>query len=160
CADDSPSHGQHIGVVVLSGLPGRIQIVAQRGPDALNFVGRHLLTLPAPTEHDAALGPAVGNGPGDGGADGRVVDGLLRVGAEVVDGVPVALEQLLEALLEAVARVVGADRDVHGRLPGAAARGQPTGRVARKWDGIVRSCSTASPWRPRTLAPCRAKRSS
>src|SRR5262249_39768234 len=88
-----------------------------RGPDALNFVGCHLLALPAPPQHDAPLGLPIRHGSGDRGTDRRVVDGLFGVGAEVVDGVPVALEQLLEVLLEAVTRVVGADRNVHGRLP-------------------------------------------
>ena len=86
-----PPIGEHVGVVVGPGEAGREQIVAQRGPDPPHLVGGDLLALPAAAEDDAPLGPAGDDGAGDGGADGRVVDGLLGVGAEVVDRVAVRL---------------------------------------------------------------------
>ena len=56
---------------------------------------------------------------------------------------PSAFMTLLEVLLEAVARVIGADDDVHGHPPVPARRadatgrrqGQPTGGVARDGAG-------------------------
>src|SRR5262249_56924505 len=74
------------------------------------------------------FGPAGGDGAGDLGADGRVVDGLLGVRADVVDGVPVRLQDPFEVLLEAVARVIGADGDVHAHPP-VADSGGPTPRA-------------------------------
>ena len=106
---------QHVGVVVPAARLGGVQVVAQRGAHALHLVRGDLLALTAPTEHDAPVGPPGGDLTADGGADRRVVDRRLGVGAEVVHLVAVLLEHDDEMLLQAVARVVGADGDPHGR---------------------------------------------
>src|SRR5262249_33252152 len=124
----APAHGEHVGVVVGPGDPGREQIVAEGGADPADFVGGDLLALPASPEHDAPFGPAGGDGAGDLGADGRGVGGPLGGRADGVDGVPVRLQDLFEVLLEAVARVIGADGDVHAHPP-VADSGGPTPRA-------------------------------
>ena len=53
-----PPIDEHVGVVVFPGEAGRVQIVAQRRPDAVHFVGRDLLALAAAAEDDAPVGVA------------------------------------------------------------------------------------------------------
>ncbi len=89
-ADDAGAHRQHVGVVVGAGHAGGVEAVAQRGAHAAHLVGRELLALTAPAEHDADVGVAVADRAADAGADRRVVDRLGRVGAVVVDLVALA----------------------------------------------------------------------
>ena len=81
--DDAAAHGQHVGVVVLAAQAGGEEVVAQRGPHAVDLVGGDLLALARAAEHDAAVGLARDDGAADRGADRRVVDRLGAVGAEV-----------------------------------------------------------------------------
>ena len=90
-----------------------VEVVAERGAHAVDLVRRDLLALTAAAEHDARLGVAARDRPGDGGAVGRVVDGILGVGAEIVDVVAPLLQHPDEVLLERIAGVVAADRDAH-----------------------------------------------
>ena len=85
--DDTPAHGEHIGVVVFARQPRGIEIVAQRRPNAGHFVGRDLLALSAAAEHDAAIGPPLGNRAADGDADRRVIHRRLARRAMVIDRV-------------------------------------------------------------------------
>ena len=85
--DDPPAHRQDVGVVVLARQAGRIEVVAQRRADAVNLVGGDLLPLPAAADDDAAVGAARRDRAGDVGADRRVVDRRLAVGAAIVDDV-------------------------------------------------------------------------
>jgi hypothetical protein len=85
----------------------------------LHLVGRELLALAAAAEHDAALGVALGDLAPDARAVDRVVDRLLGIGAEVGHVVAVVLQDGDEVLLQAEARVVGADGDPHGRSASA-----------------------------------------
>src|SRR5690606_7618368 len=95
------------------GHAGGVEVVAQRGPDAADLVGDHLLALTRAAEHDAALDLARGDGAGDGGADGRVVDGGLAVGALVDHLVAEVAQGLREVFLQVVAGVIGTDGDAH-----------------------------------------------
>ena len=44
-ADDACAHREHVGVVVEPAHPGRVELVAQGGPDAADLVGGELLAL-------------------------------------------------------------------------------------------------------------------
>ena len=112
--DDTPAHGEHIGVVVFARQPRGIEIVAQRRPNTGHFVGRDLLALSAAAEHDAAIGPPLGNRAADGDADRRVIHRRLARRAMVIDRVAEARERLLEMFLQREARMIGADSDSHG----------------------------------------------
>ena len=74
-----------------------------------------LLSLPATAEHDPPLGAARGHLLADTRTDGRIVDGFLRVGAEVDDFVAAVLQHGLEVLFELEAGVIGSDSDAHER---------------------------------------------
>jgi hypothetical protein len=97
--------------------PRGVEVVAERGADAGDFVGGDLLALSAAADHDAAVGAALGHGPPDRQADRRIVHCRFAVGAVVVDGVPEALQRVFEMFFEQESRVIGADRHPHdGRL--------------------------------------------
>src|SRR3954447_2959516 len=81
--DDSRADAEHIRVVVRTRHAGRVEVVAERGANAVHLVGCELFTLPAATEHDAELRAAVANSARDRRADRRVVDARRAVGAEV-----------------------------------------------------------------------------
>src|SRR5690606_40680408 len=66
---------------------------------------------------EPAVGAAADDGARHGGADGRVVDRVRRVGAEVVHLVAVAAQQLDEVRLEDEAGVIGSDGDAHQAPP-------------------------------------------
>src|SRR5690606_18890341 len=110
---DPATHGQDVGVVVLPAQPGGEQVVAQGGAHAVDLVGGDLLALAGAAEHDPALSLAVHDGAPDGGADGRVVDGLGGVGAEVEHLVAQPLELGDEVDLQVVPGVVRSDGDPH-----------------------------------------------
>ena len=58
-----PPMRQDVGVVVLARQAGGVEIVAQRGADARDLVGGHLLALAAAADDDPAIGAAVGHEP-------------------------------------------------------------------------------------------------
>ena len=113
---------QHVGVVVQPRVAGRVEVVAQRRPDAAHLVGRDLLALAAATDDDADLGAAVTDRPGHGGTDRRVVDGRRGIGAVVEHVVPGLPQHAGEVRLEVEPGVIGADGDARHRR-------DPTGRA-------------------------------
>ena len=110
---DPRPQGQDVGVVVLAGQAGRVLVVAQRGPDPMDLVGGNLLPLPRPAYNDAHLRPAADDMAGTSGAEGRVVHGLLPVGAQVVDFVAELPQMGHYRQLERVAGVIIGDGDLH-----------------------------------------------
>ena len=112
--DDAAAHREDVGVVVLAREPRGVEVVAERGADAGDFVGGDLLALAAAAEHDAAVGAAFGDGAADGDADRRIVDRRFAVGAVIVDGVAEPRERLLQMFFEQEAGMIGADGDTHG----------------------------------------------
>lgn len=111
--DDAAAQGEDVGIIVLTRHPRGIQIVAERRPDAGYFVGGNLLALTAPAEHDAAIGMAVDDTPGDIRADRRIVHRLFAVRAAVVDIVAEPTEHGNEVPFERKPCVVRADGDAH-----------------------------------------------
>ena len=76
-----------------------------------HLVGSELLALPTATNDDAKLVIAVAHRPSDGRTEGRVVDRLGGIGAEVVDDVSGAAQPGGEVLLEIEPGMIGSDRD-------------------------------------------------
>ena len=138
--DDAAAHREHVGVVVLPAEAGRVEIVAEGGPHAVDLVGGDLLALAGAAEHDAAVGLAGDDRSADGRADRRVVDRLGAVGAEVDRLVAEALELLHEVRLEVHAGVVGSDGDLHARCPSARLR---TGKARSTTSPSSRSSRSA-----------------
>ena len=95
--------------------PRRVEVVAERGADAADLVGGDLLALAAAAEDDPAFSAAVGDRLRDRKADRRVVDRFLAVRAVIVDRVAEPLQGRLQMFLEQKPRMIGADRDAHGR---------------------------------------------
>jgi hypothetical protein len=93
--------------------PRGVEIVAERGPHAGDFVGGDLLALPAAPEHDAAIRFAFGDGAADAHADRRVVHRRLAVGAVVVHDVTELHQRLFEMFFEKEAGVIGSDSNPH-----------------------------------------------
>src|SRR6185436_10075081 len=106
--------GDHVGVVVLAGEARGLRVPAEGAADAAESVGGHRLAVARAAEHDAALAGAGGHGLRRWPDEERVVDRLFRARPEILDLVPLLDEEALDLLLVPVARVVGADRDLHG----------------------------------------------
>ena len=85
----------------------------------MDLVGGDRLALPAPAQDDAPVGLLVHDRPRRGGAQRRVVDRLLGVGAQVEHVVALVAEGGDDDRLEPVPGVVGGDGDLHtGMLAG------------------------------------------
>ena len=102
-----------VRVVVLAREARGVEVVAQRGADAVDLVRGDLLALAAAAEHDAAIGVAVDDRSSDGEADRRIVDRRFAVGAMIVNEVTKTGERLLEMFFENESRVICANRDTH-----------------------------------------------
>src|SRR5262249_38750495 len=88
----------------------------QRGAHPRHLVRGDRFSVPASTQHDAALDLAPRHALGDREAEVRVVDRRLgRPGPEVRHLVSERLELALEPLLERVACGTAADRDLHAQ---------------------------------------------
>ncbi len=111
--DDAATHRQHVGVIVLPGEPGGIEVVAQRGAHAGNLVRGDLLALPAAAEDDAPIGAAFRHLASDREADRRIVNRRVAGGAVIGNRMPESRERLLQVLLEREARVICANRNSH-----------------------------------------------
>ena len=111
--DNAAADGEDVGVVVLAREPRRVEIVAERGAHAGNFVGGDLLALSASAEDDAPIGRAASDRAADADADGRVVHRGLAVGAVIVHRVAEASQRLFEMFFEEKARMIRANRNSH-----------------------------------------------
>ena len=107
---DPAAHREDVGVVVFARQPGGIEIVAERGANARNLVGRDLLALAAAAENDAAFRPAFRHRAADADADRRVVHRRVAVRAVIVDRVAERCERLFEMFFQREACVIGTNR--------------------------------------------------
>src|SRR5262245_65459621 len=98
--DDAATQREHVCIVVFPRQARCIQVVAERGANASNFVCRDLFTLTASTEHDAAVSRSVRNSLANRDANRRVVHGSFAIGAMVVDSMSERRQRLLEMLLQ------------------------------------------------------------
>jgi hypothetical protein len=130
CVDDGQRLGlrvhpaadaDQLGVVVLTGQFRGLDAPGQRAPGAGDLVGRDLLAVARPAQHDAQA-PRVGHRALRGGdAERRVVVLGVIVESAAIDRLVAALAKVLDdGLLEFVAGVIAAEVDAHGRnLTGA-----------------------------------------
>jgi 23S rRNA (cytosine1962-C5)-methyltransferase len=142
--DDAAAHREDVRIIVRTGEPRCIEIVAQRRANAGHLVGGDLLALAAAAEHDAAVGRSVRDRARDRQADGRVVDRLFAVRAVIVDRVAQTRQRLLEMFFQREAGVIGADGDAHGeRLYYVALAMIPTVVISARGEERLRS---GHPW--------------
>jgi hypothetical protein len=113
--DNATAHREHVRVVVQAGQSCRVQVVAQRGSDTCDLVGRNLLSLSAATEHDSTIGSAVDDGSANADANGGIVDSFFALGSVIVDGVAKSIERPFQMLFQPEPGVIGANRDPHRR---------------------------------------------
>ena len=113
-ADDLGAEAHHVHVVVLDALVGRVDVVAERGPDARDLVGRDAGPDPGPADHDRPLGLAAADRVADPLGQVGEVDRLGRVGAEVGHLVAPGPQLLDDRPLEREPGVVASNRDLHG----------------------------------------------
>ena len=115
---DNPSaHREHVRVVVQTRQPRRVEIVAKRGADTHDLIGRDLLALTAAAEHDTAIGASFGDRLPNRDADRRIVDRVLAVRPVVVHRMAQALQRLPQMFFQQKTGVICADGDSHsGRL--------------------------------------------
>ncbi len=109
---------------------GGLLAPGQCGPDAVHLVGRDLLAVARPAEHDAEVAGLARDGLGAAQAGHRVVVLGVVVVRAVVDHVMPLLEQVLDEVdLQVVRRVVAADVHAHARiLPPPVSRRRPKAR--------------------------------
>jgi hypothetical protein len=88
---------------------GHEQIVAVRGANSMDFVGRDRHPDTAAANEDSSVGQPLGHGASHSGSEIGIVDALQAGRAEVVDAVPVSSKGSREVLLEFVAGVIGTD---------------------------------------------------
>src|SRR5207244_13307813 len=91
------AQAEHVHVVVVDALMGRIGIVAHPGPDAFDLASGHADADPAAADDDAALGPAVPDRVADPAREDRVV-GRRPIGRAEIDRLVAGRTPLLEPL--------------------------------------------------------------
>ena len=96
---------------MLPGHPGSIGIADEGGPDVLVPVRRHAHADPAGADEYSEVHEARGDLLADGVGVIRVIDRVVRVGADIFDGITFFREMRDERLLDSEAAVVGADDD-------------------------------------------------
>ena len=114
-SDDPAAEREDVGVVVLPGQPGGIEIVAECGTGPRYLVGGHLLPLAAAADDDAAIRALAHDRARDRGANLRIVHRIAAVCPEVVDRVPEPGQHRHEMLFQRKSGMVRADRDLHDR---------------------------------------------
>ena len=102
-----------LALLCCAGHAGGVEVVAERGADAVHLVGRDLLALAAAAEHDAASRRRRAHRARDRRADRRVVDRSSECVPRSSTSWPHVLQHPDQVLLERVAGVVAADRDAH-----------------------------------------------
>jgi hypothetical protein len=84
---DASTQAQHVCVIVLDTLMGRIRVVGDHRPHPRDLVGGDAGSGARPTDDDPTVGATVRHRPAHRLGEVGVVDRRLVVGAEVDDGV-------------------------------------------------------------------------
>ena len=127
--DQAGTEGQDIGMVVLTAVASRREVVAEGGPDTRNLVGHHRRADAGPVDDDAPVTRAVGDATLDRMGELGIVDRLVAVGATIDHVVTGVLELGHQLLFEVEAAMVGPDGY------GLAA---PVSMARSGWDGAIR----------------------
>src|SRR5262249_25031064 len=99
-ADDTTAEHQHVHVVVLNALVGRIGVVTQSGTNPWNPICGHRGANAAPAEQDTALGSVLAQGSTDSGRIVGIIHRIGAVGAQVEDVAMLCGRETLDLLLE------------------------------------------------------------
>src|SRR5262245_9608561 len=139
---------EHVQVVVLHALVGRVGVVTDRGPDSRDLAGGHRRADAGPADQDSSRSFAAPDRGADLAGLVRVVDlGLRRVGPEVDGLVPGAHDLLEHALPQLHAAMVEGDRDPHRAVTLPAWKGRNCGVSS------VSSCASTPFARLRSRSP-------
>jgi hypothetical protein len=112
--DDPPANAQHIHVVVLDSLMGRVGVVADRGTDAGDFIGRDTDTYAASTNDDPTIDIARNQLSGDGNRKIGVITARLGIGPAVNERSDQRGKPLGDGLFQWKAGVVATEGDPNG----------------------------------------------
>src|ERR687894_1622332 len=115
-ADDAPAEAEHVAVVVLDGLVGRVGVVRDDRADAGDLRGRDRDTRARAADDDRPLGVAAPDRLARLARLVGVVHGLRGVRPEVDRLVAELLERLQDERLQREARMVKGAGDLHGRF--------------------------------------------
>ena len=110
-ADDALAHGQHIGIVVQTGVFSGIGIRADSAADARHLIGRQRNADARATDDDAVAVLALCDSFGHLLAVNGVIHALRAVAAQILEGNALFFEMFLDGQLQAIARVVTSDCD-------------------------------------------------
>ena len=82
-ADDAAAHGQDVGVIVAAAVFCREAVVAESGPDAVDFVGSNADADTCAADEDAPVESAVSDGFSDFLGNVRIIAAFARQGAVI-----------------------------------------------------------------------------
>ena len=126
---------QHVGVVVLAAVPGQRDVVTGRRAHAVHLVGGHGRADAGAVDHDAAVALPAGHQPRHRVGNARIIDGILAVGAAILDQTALVAQQAEKLILQLEPAMVRADGNLkvlHGsnlRVPWRRAAGKGQARV-------------------------------
>lgn len=114
---------QYVGIIVLNALVGRIDVIRESGPDAVDLVCGHAGPDTRTANKDPALRLPAQHTLAQSNGDVGKVDGLVGGGPYIVNAVPGGNQMVENGLLGRETRMVGTDHDVHRpRVPSGALR--------------------------------------
>ena len=99
-ADDAGAQNEHVHVVVLDTLVGRVRVVTESGTNPTKLVGCNASPDAAATDQYAAFGLAVEDGAADLFGEVGIVDGGRGVGTDIENLVALLLETLDDELFQ------------------------------------------------------------
>ena len=112
-ADDATAEHEHVHVVVLDALVRRVRVMAETSANARNPVRDHRRADAAAAEEDAALGPRLADGRGDGLRVVGIVHRILAVSTHVDHLEMLGGQERLHRLLQLEAGMIRADGHAH-----------------------------------------------
>ena len=99
-SDDSSPEAEHVHVVMLDALSGRVRVVADGCADPMDLVRCHARSNPTPAYDDSAIGVRIAHCPGDGRREVRiVVIGIEFIRSEIIDFVSKSVQPLRDTWL-------------------------------------------------------------
>src|SRR5262245_14192408 len=153
-ADHLGAEAEHVHVVVLDALVGRVRVVADRGANAVDLARGDRCSDARPADEDSAVRVAASDRLADLAGLVRIVDSRLwLIGPEVDRLVPGAHDLLEHALPQLHAAMVEGDRDPHRGVT------LPAWKARNSGVSSASSCeSTPSVRRPRRSRGIRPRR--
>lgn len=104
--DKPGTERDYVGVVMFLGEASGHDIPAERATDAMHLIGHHRFTVAASAQDNTGVARAAGHAKGGRADEVGIVDRLIAVRAEVVDGIAPVSEAGGKALFQLVPRVI------------------------------------------------------